>query len=200
MVRIFLILMAIMLSACGYNGNQNKMSANISTEVTEVYQNAVEKGFSGAVLVRHRGEILLHNAAGFANRELEIPNTVDTVFDIGSITKQYTAALIMALQEAGLLKVEDLLSAHFDDVPNDKADITIHQLLTHTAGFGNGFGADTVAIGRDVFLSLAWATGLEFGPGTKYRYSNAGYGIAAAIAEIVTGQSYEAALLSLIHI
>jgi len=166
-----------------------------STEsITQAYQKAVENGFSGTVLVRHRGKIELQEAAGFANREKNIPNTVNTVFDIGSITKQYTAALIMALQEAGLLSVQDRLVDHFTDIPKDKADITIHQLLTHTAGFGDGFGADTVAIDRDVYLVLAWATRLEFEPGTRYRYSNAGYSIAAVIAEIASGQSYEAAL------
>jgi len=208
--NVFLLLFEISLSGCVHNGSENIMSDSESTKatqtstdksspedfltVTQVYQNAVDNGFSGAVLVRHRGAIVLHEASGFANRDLAIPNTIDTVFDIGSITKQFTGALIMALQEAGLLKVGDTLADHFDDVPEDKADITIHQLLTHTAGFDGGFGADTVAIDRDIFLKLAWATRLEFEPGTKHRYSNAGYSIATAIAESVSGQSYESAL------
>ena len=164
--------------------------------VSRAFQDALDDGFSGVALVRSRGETVLHEAAGCANRELATPNTVDTVFDIGSITKQYTAALVMALQEAGRLGVGDRLTDHFGDVPDDKADITIHQLLTHTAGLGDGFGADDVPIGLDVYLALTWATPLRFEPGTMHRYSNAGYSIAAAIAEAVSGQSYEAALRS----
>jgi len=110
--------------------------------VPMAYQHAVDNGFSGSVLVSHRGEILLDSAAGFANRAEEIPFTTDTVSSMGSITKQYTGALIMALQEAGLLSVEDRLSDHFADVPQDKAVITIHQLLTHTAGIGDDLGGD----------------------------------------------------------
>jgi len=100
----------------------------------------------------------------------------------------------MSLQEAGLLKVEDTLKNHFSNIPQDKADITIHQLLTHTAGFGDGFGADTDVIGRDEYMELAWGNPLEFVPGSNFRYSDAGYSIATAIAEKVSGQPYEAAL------
>jgi len=159
-----------------------------------VFQNAIDNGFSGAVLVRYRGEVLLNSAAGFADREAEIAFTTDTVSTMGSITKQYTGALIMALQEAGLLSVEDRLSDHFADVPADKADITIHQLLTHTAGIDGDLGGDDEPIGRDDYLQLFWATPLEVEPGAEFIYSNVGYSIAAAIAEIVTGQSYEVAL------
>lgn len=196
--HFFIFLLILCLSACGLSGGQNKASDPRSPQgeltIFEVFQNAAENGFSGVALVQHRGEIVLHEAAGFADRELRIPNTAETVFDIASITKQYTAALIMALQEAGLLTVEDRLAKHFDNLPKDKADITIHQLLTHTSGIRRNFGESTVAIDRDIFLSLAWATQLEFKPGTKYQYSNAGYGIAAAIAETVSGQTYETAL------
>jgi len=191
-----LLLTAITLISCDKNVSWDVVWLNQSIEsvLSKVYQKAVENGFTGVVLVRHQDKILLHEAAGMANREQKIPNTTDTVFDMASITKQYTAALIMALQEAGFLTVEDRLSDFFNGIAEDKANITIHQLLTHTSGFRRNFGGDTVAINREVFLSLAWATRLDYEPGTKYQYSNAGYGIAAAIAEIASGQSYEAAL------
>jgi len=103
--------------------------------IDQAYEQALDSGFSGVILARHRGDTVLHEAAGFANKGQKILNTVDTVFDIGSITKQFTGALILSLQEAGLLKVGDTLKDHFANIPPDKADITIHQLLTHTAGF-----------------------------------------------------------------
>ena len=159
-----------------------------------LYQRAVDGGFSGSVLVRYRGEVLLDSAAGFANREAAIPNMSNTVFLVGSITKQYTGALIMSLQESGLLSVQDRLHDHFDDVPQDKAAITIHQLLTHTAGYSASLGKDSDQIDREEFLALAWSTPLQSSPGAGYSYSNAGHSIAAAIAEKVTGQSYEVAL------
>lgn len=159
--------------------------------VSHVYENAVRRGFSGSTLVRYKGDLLLNEAAGFADRELEIPNSTDTIFTMGSITKQYTGALILSLQEADLLSVDDSLADHFDDVPLNKADITIHQMLTHTAGFPAALGADIQPINRDEYLELAWSTPLKLEPGTGFSYSNTGYSIVAAVAEKVTGKSYE---------
>ncbi|MFK7854939.1 MAG: serine hydrolase domain-containing protein [Granulosicoccus sp.] len=163
--------------------------------VPALYHRAVEDGFTGTALVRYRGDMLLNSAAGFADKEAGTANMTDTVFNIGSITKQYTGALILSLQESGLLKVEDRLSDHFDNVPQDKADITIHQLLTHTAGFAVGLGGDDDPIDREEYLALAWSIPLQGSPGAQFSYSNAGYSIAAAVAETVTGQSYESALV-----
>ena len=96
---------------------------------------AVEAGFSGAVLVAKGGEVILHNGYGLADREKNIPVKKDTVFDIGSITKRFTRAAILKLEEQGKLKRSDPLTTFFDDVPEDKAEITIEQVLEHTAGF-----------------------------------------------------------------
>lgn len=164
------------------------------TSVSQVFQNAVVRGFSGSVLVRYKGDILLDEAAGFADREFAVPYSTDTISLMGSITKQYTGALILSLQEDGILSVDDTLAKHFDNVPLDKASISIHQLLTHSAGFPAALGADPQPISRDEYLELAWATPLQFEPGNEFRYSNTGYSIAAALAEKITGMSYEAAL------
>jgi len=172
----------------------NKLADVAELTIRQAYEKALDSGFSGVILVRYRGDIVLHEASGFANKGQKILNTANTVFRIGSITKQFTSALVMSLQEAGLLKVEDRLQDHFANLPQDKANITIHQLLTHTAGFEESLGRDTEAIGRDEYIERAWANPLEFAPGSKFQYSNVGYSIATAIAEIVSGQSYEAAL------
>jgi CubicO group peptidase (beta-lactamase class C family) len=94
-------------------------------------------GFSGALLVAQNNQIVLLNGYGLANRERQIPITPDTVFYIGSLTKQFTAAAILKLEMQGKLRVTDTLDKHFENVTLDKAKITIHQLLTHSSGLGS---------------------------------------------------------------
>ena len=93
-----------------------------------------ENGFSGAVLVGQNHKIIFENGYDLADRKNRIPITSKTVFDSGSLSKQFTAAAILHLEEQGKLKVEDTLTKFFDDVPSDKAKITLHQLLTHSSG------------------------------------------------------------------
>lgn len=151
-------------------------------------------GFSGVVSVEGGGVTLLRSAYGVCIHETNTPCTVETVFDIGSLTKQLTAAAIMAKVDAGDLALDDPLSTFFPSVPADKADITIHQLLTHTAGMPDVLGDDYDPIDRDDFVALAFATPLLSPPGTAHAYSNVGYSILGAILELQTGESYEDAL------
>jgi CubicO group peptidase (beta-lactamase class C family) len=148
-------------------------------------------GFAGSILVAKDGQILLHKGYGLANREKGIPFGPDTVFDIGSITKQFTAAAILKLESEGKLKVTDSISKYFDGVPEDKAGITLHHLLTHSAGMKDGFGDDYEEMPRDRLVQAALASQLLWPPGTRYEYSNAGYSLLAAIVEKVSGQPYE---------
>ena len=159
----------------------------------------VEGGFSGAVLVASEGEIVLRKGYGFADRAASIPNTPETMFQIGSVAKPFTATAILALQDAGTLEVTDRLSDHIEGVPADKAAITLHHLLTHTAGLANAIGGDFEAIGREAYIREALATPLDRPPGTAYAYSNVGFALLAAIIEQVTGQSYDAYLQSLLR-
>ncbi len=147
--------------------------------------------FDGTVLVAQGEEILLYQGYGFADRENEVAFATDTISTIGSITKQFTAAAILALEEQGKLSVEDPLSKFFADLPQDKADITLHQLLTHTAGMPDALGEDEDWIGRDAFLEQVWTAELAGEPGTEYSYSNVGYSVLAAVIEKVSGQGYE---------
>jgi CubicO group peptidase (beta-lactamase class C family) len=148
-------------------------------------------GFAGTVLVARDGEILLHKGYGMADRERKIPCDTETVFDIGSITKQFTAAAILKLEAAGKLSTTDRLDKYFPDAPKDKAGITLHQLLTHTSGLDHGYGEDTDYAPRDLAISVFMKMPLLSPPGQKYRYSNPGFSILAAIVEKVTGGSYE---------
>ncbi|MHC5003020.1 MAG: serine hydrolase [Planctomycetota bacterium] len=149
-------------------------------------------GFSGAVAVARDDGIVLEKGYGPADRESGRPVTADTVFTIGSITKQFTAAAIMTLQMRGALAVEDRITDYFDDVPPDKRSITIHQLLTHTAGFPPAIGDDfDTSATRDRFLREALSVELRFPPGEGYEYSNVGYSLLGIIVELVSGEPYE---------
>jgi len=153
---------------------------------------AVEAGFSGAVLVVKGGEVILHDGYGLADREKNIPVKKDTVFDIGSITKRFTRAAILKLEEQGKLKRSDLLSTVIDDVPVDKAEITIEQILEHTAGFHeyHDTSGDFEEMDREKALKTILNQKLRFEPGDREAYSNSGYGLLAVIIELVSEQSY----------
>ena len=139
-------------------------------------------------------DVLLERGYGLADRKQKIPCEPDTVYDIGSITKQFTASAILKLEAQGKLSVGDRMEKHLPGVPNDKKTITLHHLLTHTAGFPSEIGDDDEELRRDAFLERALATKLRSEPGKTYEYSNVGYSLLTAIIEKLSGQSYEAYL------
>lgn len=148
-------------------------------------------GFAGVLLVAKGGDVILAKGYGMADRDKKIPVTADTVMCIGSVTKQFTGAAILKLEAQGKLNVTDPITRFFKDVPADKAGITLHHLLTHTAGFADALGDDDQVIGRDEYVRLALTSKLPSKPGERHRYSNVGYSLLGAVIELVTGQSYE---------
>ncbi|MCR4375471.1 MAG: beta-lactamase family protein [Acidobacteria bacterium] len=175
-----------------------------AARVDDYLSRLVAHGFSGAVLIAAvpnggnwatEGRVVLKRAYGFANRESRLPYTVDMVSCIGSVTKQFTGAAIMKLEMMGKLKTGDLISMYLPGVPADKAGITIHHLLTHTAGFsGDLGGSDEMPIERDALVAKVLAAPLAARPGEQFEYSNEGFSVAGAIVERVSGQGYEAFL------
>ena len=153
-----------------------------------------ENGFSGAIAVVKNGNIIINKGYGEANRNAKTRNNPNTIFDIGSNTKQFTATAILKLAELGKLKLTDSLRIFFKGIPEDKQSITIHQLLSHTAGFVDAIGKDFTEISREDFFQQLFATNLLSKPGEKYSYSNTGYSILGRIIELVSNQSYEAFL------
>lgn len=147
--------------------------------------------FAGCILLASAEKVLLSRGYGLADRESGTPFAKDTISTIGSITKQFTAAAVMLLHSEGKLKVTDSLDKYFAELPEDKRKITIHQLLTHSAGQADILGADENFIGRDELMALAWRTALTSKPGSRYDYSNLGYSILGAIVEKVSGEAYE---------
>jgi CubicO group peptidase (beta-lactamase class C family) len=151
-----------------------------------------QNGYSGSILIAKGDEILLTKGYGWADRKKKILNHPTTVFNIGSVTKQFTATAIVKLMEDGKLNVNDKIVKYFPDAPEDKSYITIHQLLTHTSGISprtGGFRYDEATKAK--FLNEFFKSKLIHEPGTKHRYANANYIVLAAIIEDVSQQDYE---------
>jgi CubicO group peptidase (beta-lactamase class C family) len=171
-----------------------QLSAESPTEkiplIERYLTKATENGYSGSVLIALGGNVLLKKGYGLADSKNNLPFTADTIFDIGSITKQFTAACILKLEMQGKLSVQDQIKKYFDNVPAVKQEITIHNLLTHSAGLIDSLGEDEELIGREEYLKKAFDSKLLHKPGT-FDYSNVGYSVLAAIVEKVSGQEYE---------
>jgi CubicO group peptidase (beta-lactamase class C family) len=167
----------------------------LATRVDQYLTRLVPYGFSGAVLIAKDGQIVLEKGYGAANRQTMQPYTADLVSCIGSVTKQFTAAAVLALEMDGKLSISDPIAKYLPAVPADKATITIHHLLTHTAGFrGDLGGSDEEPIARDALVARVLAAPLVSRPGERFEYSNEGFSLAAAIVERVSGKGYEAYL------
>ncbi len=169
---------------------------NLRKELDSYILSAVKEGFSGAVLVAKEGKVILHNGYGLADREKNISVQKNTVFDIGSITKRFTRAAILKLEEQGKLRRSNPITTFIDDVPVDKAGITIERLLEHTAGLHeyHDTRGDFEEMDREKAVKTILNQKLRFEPGDREAYSNSGYTILAAIIELVSGQSYQSFL------
>lgn len=151
--------------------------------------------FSGAALIAKDNKIIYQKAFGAANKEWNVPNTLQTKFRIGSLTKQFTAAAVLQLAEAGKLNLDDRLSKYFPDFPKGDS-VTIHMLLNHTSGIKSYtnmpkyISVATLPYSKDSVIAFFKNEPYEFSPGTKYNYNNSGYFLLGYIVEKVSGQSY----------
>lgn len=153
----------------------------------------IEKlGISGLVAISHNGGPPIERAFGKARKGGIEPGAIQV--DINSITKTVTAAMVLKLVAQGKASLQTRLGELFENVPRDKRDITIDQLLTHAAGFADSLGVDSERIGRDKYLARAFRSRLLSRPGVQYHYSNVGYSVLAAIIERRSGKSYDAFL------
>ncbi len=159
--------------------------------LTTIDQKLTARGFSGVILVAQNDSIIFNKAYGRKNNQKNGLNDINTVFDICSITKQFTAAGIMKLVMKNKISVNDKLSKYFDNIPNDKKNITIHQLLTHTSGLDTGIGGDYESITEEKFLKKVFKSRLLSPIGEKFNYSNMGYSLLGIIIEKVSGMDYE---------
>jgi CubicO group peptidase (beta-lactamase class C family) len=187
--RIFLLLLLPF-----YGTAQDSVSQKMD-ELLKAYSN--NKKFNGTVLVAQKGTVLYQKGFGYKNAEEKTMNMDSSIFQIGSITKQFTAAIIMQLQQEKRLSVKDKLSKYFSGFANGEK-ITIEHLLTHTSGIYN-YTNDTVLMKSDVtrHYSADEMVGMfknykaDFEPGTKWNYSNSGYSLLGYIIEKVEKKPYE---------
>jgi CubicO group peptidase (beta-lactamase class C family) len=150
---------------------------------------------SGAVLVAHDG-MLFEKGYDLADREANIPNTPQTRFRIGSITKQFTAMAVLILQDRGKLHVQDPVCLYVPNCPQDWQPITIENLLTHTSGIPDYINSPdfmatwTEPATPEELIARFEDLPLEFPPGLRFKYSNSGYTLLGYIIERVSGESY----------
>lgn len=199
---IYIIIFTVLLTGC-----TNKKTGAIETVKTKnrEIQSKLEKymkdytasnQFNGSVLVAKNEQVLFENGYGMADADNKIPNTANTVFEIGSITKQFTATAILMLQEKGLLNIQDTIDKYIPDYPNGNK-IKIYNLLNHTSGIpdylgfviGTKFGEHSYT--SKELVEMVKDQPLDFEPGTKFEYVNSNYALLGYIIEKVTGISYK---------
>jgi len=147
-----------------------------------------------ALEVIQNGQCIKRAGYGLANLEWRIPVTPETVFEIGSVTKQFTAAGILLLAQDGKLSVDDKISRYLPDTPPAWRDITIRHLLTHTSGIHNYTTLDgfdlSLRMTEGQFIRKIGAYPLDFAPGEKWSYSNSGFSLLGYIIENTSGTDY----------
>ncbi|MCO5242082.1 MAG: beta-lactamase family protein, partial [Chitinophagaceae bacterium] len=181
-----IILTTFLFISCGQKIKENDTSIRI-----ENYLSELEKvGFYGTLLVEQNGEII-SKGYGFSDTEKQVKNSETTIFDIGSITKQFTASAILKLEMQGKLSTDDKISTYFKNIPKDKEKITIHDLLRHQSGLISNVGDDFEKISEAEFLDKVFSSKLRFETGANFSYSNVGYSLLAMIVEKVSNQDYE---------
>lgn len=150
-----------------------------------------------SVLVMKEGKVLFAQGYGLANRELRVPNRPEYVYRIGSVTKQFTAAAVMTLVEAGKVDLEAPIGSYLPDLPEAWRPATVRQLLQHTGGLPSYTDGPEYGLhmredlpGLALLKTLVWSKPLDFVPGTQWRYSNTGYYLLGLLVEKVTGRTY----------
>jgi CubicO group peptidase (beta-lactamase class C family) len=195
MAWLLVVLVALALQPVAF-----AQAADKAARIDEYLTRANKIGqFNGAALVAENGKVIYKKGLGMANMEWNVPNEVDTKFRLASVTKQFTAALILQLVDQGKLKLDGKLSEYLPDYRKDVGDkVTIHHLLTHTSGIPSytslpKFMEDASRNSYQVaeFVKKYASGDLEYEPGSKFRYNNSGYFLLGAIIEKIHGKPYE---------
>jgi len=190
------LLLILVLPAVGGDS-----SGQLSSRIDQIMQARSRAGeFSGVALVARRDRVVYRHAFGLANREWNIPNDLDTKFEIGSMTKQFTAMLILQLVNETKIRLEGHVSDYLPYYRQDTGtQIRISELLSHTSGVPSFTSLPGFLVGPESrthygvqeFVKKYCSGNLEFVPGTKFDYSNSGYFLLGAVLEQVSGKSYQ---------
>jgi len=171
---------------------------NITTEIDQLMNDQYKADGSGAtILIAKDDKIIFRKAYGKANMELDIDMIPENVFEIGSITKQFTAVGILMLLEEGMLSLDDEITKYLPEYPTQDAKIKIHHLLTHTSGIKSYTSIPSLSdfsskdFSVEELINTFKNEPMDFKPNEKFRYNNSGYVLLGAIIENITGKSYE---------
>ncbi|MBR0551799.1 serine hydrolase domain-containing protein [Stakelama marina] len=196
MRRLLAVLLPLMLVVPSAASAQAEAPGLVSIARAAAEQN----GFSGVVLVAAGDDVLVDRGFGEANREWGIANGVDTRFRLGSLTKQFTAALVLKLVDDGKVDLDAPIARYLDDAPAGWAKVSVRDLLAHTSGIPNfttmdGFDAWAMTA-REPNEIVGFFRGqpLDFAPGSRFEYSNSNYEVLGLLLQRVTGRAYGALL------
>lgn len=173
-----ILLFSCLIFFCFSSVFAQTLEQQVDEYLKEAYK-ADEPGVS--FLIAKDGKPIYQKAFGLANLELNVPMTPKNVFEIGSITKQFTAVAILMLEEQGKLKVEDGITKYIPDYPTTGKKITVHQLLNHTSGIKSYTDmADFLKLARTdmtpkELIEVFKNEPMDFDPGEQFRYNNSGY-------------------------
>lgn len=174
--------------------NAQNLESKIDKLLLNIFKNKIAPG--ATFLIARKGSILYKKAVGLSNLELNVAMKPDHVFEIGSMTKQFTAISILMLVEKGQLKLEDEITKFIPDYPTNGHKITVHHLLTHTSGIKNFTSIKGLnAISKQDLTPLELIEffknePMDFKPGEQFKYNNSGYILLGYIIEKITGQPY----------
>ena len=190
----FLIAAGAAANAPAY-GSPSPLALQIDRDLTSAMRYYGVPG--AAIMVIRNGHVIYVRAFGVRDLKHRLPVRTNTIFEIGSITKQFTAACILQLQEKGKLRIDRLLSDYLPDAPHAR-EVTLRQLLTHTSGLHDYLDGPWKEVARLAARPIAYRDliarvarlPLDFAPGTKWSYSNTGYLLLGKVIEKISGQSY----------
>jgi D-alanyl-D-alanine carboxypeptidase len=193
---------ALALATCALGLRAVEAGAPLASETIESIDKIVAEGIdqkkvaSYAIAVVRQGEVILTRGYGLSDLENDVPATAETIYRLGSITKQFTALAIMQLAEQGKLSVDDELTKFLPEYPTAGHKVTVHHLLNHTSGIKSYtskkdfFARSRLDLSHDELLALFKDEPFDFEPGAKWLYNNSGYYLLGMIIEKASGQSY----------
>jgi CubicO group peptidase (beta-lactamase class C family) len=185
------LILVLIISISGYSQN---FEQEFDLLLSKDYPTS---GTGASALVAVNGNVIYKKAFGKANLELGADMSVNSVFEIGSMSKQFTAVYILMLAEQGKLKLDDEITKYLKNYPTHGHKITIHHLLSHTSGIGSFKSSDEWWNNRkkeytkEEFINLFKKLPMPYAPGEKYLYSNTGYFLLGAIIEEISNKTYE---------